>query len=416
MLLSHSSHGAALLARSPNRAAQAAQRRVLPLRVTTGRVCANGKREREASALLVRSASDNPASISTSTSTSQQEHRRRDQLLLTATHFYERAWSLRDPKEADLEPFLAQGHVQRDMVWQAGRESAGRASMAKGMRHMRRAVYPDLSFSVERTAVVAGESADEAVFVEWTFRGTFEGRADVARGVTVFDFDASSSPKIIRSSVYRQVKRSSQRPSQEIQLSPSKFLTSLFQTSNSISFTSIVFISSFHRHFRPRSTSRGGRARARSRRGCCWSGGRGSSEELKLFSSAVKSSKSQVFSALSFSLFSLSSFSFSAEQVGKGVGRLGCRLLLLLAAAIGRLCARRRGRKRINSSEQVPAATASEQVPTAAAASSEQVRAGHDAARGQRRRVSRLPERGRGAGGRRRRARAVEGVEVDRAR
>ena len=78
---------------------------------------------------------------------------------------------------------------------------------------MRRAVYPDLSFSVERAAVVVvaaaaaaageGDLNKDAVFVEWTFRGTFEGRADVASGVTVFDFDPSSL-KILRSSVYRQ--------------------------------------------------------------------------------------------------------------------------------------------------------------------------------------------------------------------
>lgn len=86
--------------------------------------------------------------------------------------------------------------------------------MAKGMRHMRRAVYPDLAFSVDRASVVAeGSGRDSVVFVEWTFRGTFEGRADVARGVTVFEFEeverspsssSASSPRIVRSNVYRQ--------------------------------------------------------------------------------------------------------------------------------------------------------------------------------------------------------------------
>ena len=195
-------------------------------------VCANGKRVRsreQASTSLVRSstASDDTGSTSsTSTSTCSQRRHHRDQLVRTATLFYERAWSLPSPRDADLEPFLTEDHVQRDMVWQAGRESVGRAAMAKGMRHMRRAVYPDLAFSVDRASVVAeGSGRDSVVFLEWTFRGTFEGRADVARGVTVFDFEeegpsspspASSSPasssssassappRIARSSVYRQ--------------------------------------------------------------------------------------------------------------------------------------------------------------------------------------------------------------------
>lgn len=152
---------------------------------------------------------DNTTATSTSTSSRQQQQH--EHLLSTSRHFYERAWSIPSPKEADLKPYLTENHVQRDVVWQAGRESIGRASMAKGMRHMRRAVYPDLSFTVERAAVVAGDAEESSsVFVEWTFRGTFEGRADVARGVTVFDFssedddDDSSSLKIARSSVYRQ--------------------------------------------------------------------------------------------------------------------------------------------------------------------------------------------------------------------
>lgn len=78
---------------------------------------------------------------------------------------------------------------------------------------MRRAVYPDLTFSVDRASVVAeGSGRDSVVFVEWTFRGTFEGRADVARGVTVFEFEeekgspssSAPSPRIMRSNVYRQ--------------------------------------------------------------------------------------------------------------------------------------------------------------------------------------------------------------------
>ena len=158
--------------------------------------------------MSVRSASDNPTSPSPSPSTSSQQQQLHDHLIRTATHFYERAWSLSNPKDADLEAYLAENHVQRDMVWQAGREAAGRASMAKGMRHLRRAVYPDLSFSVEKGAVVIADAESNgcgSVLVEWTFRGTFEGRADIARGVTVFDFDNSSpSPRIARSSVYRQ--------------------------------------------------------------------------------------------------------------------------------------------------------------------------------------------------------------------
>ena len=65
-----------------------------------------------------------------------------------------------------------------------------------------------------------GSGRDSVVFVEWTFRGTFEGRADVARGVTLFEFDCAEEeeeeddekgppssrrpPRIARSSVYRQ--------------------------------------------------------------------------------------------------------------------------------------------------------------------------------------------------------------------
>ena len=161
------------------------------------------------------------SSSSSSTSTCSQRRHHRDQLVKTATLFYEKAWSLPNPRDADLEPYLTEDHVQRDRVWQAGRESVGRAAMAKGIRHMRRSVYPDLSFSVDRASVVAeGSGRDSVVFVEWTFRGTFEGRADVARGVTLFEFDCAEEeeeeddekgppssrrpPRIARSSVYRQ--------------------------------------------------------------------------------------------------------------------------------------------------------------------------------------------------------------------
>lgn len=111
-----------------------------------------------------------------------------------ATRFYEAAWSR--PDGASLLPDLvAVDHIQRDTVWQAGVDSVGRDRLAKGMRHMRR-VYPDLAFTVDRAA----ESDDGSVFVQWTFTGTFEGRADTGTGVTVFTFDGE---RIAKSTVYR---------------------------------------------------------------------------------------------------------------------------------------------------------------------------------------------------------------------
>lgn len=111
-----------------------------------------------------------------------------------ATRFYEAAWSRPDGATL-LTDLVAVDHVQRDAVWQAGVESVGRDRLAKGMRHMRR-VYPDLAFTVDRVA----ESDDGSVFVQWTFTGTFEGRADTGSGVTVFTFDGE---RIAKSTVYR---------------------------------------------------------------------------------------------------------------------------------------------------------------------------------------------------------------------
>ena len=113
----------------------------------------------------------------------------------TAVRFYEEAWSR--PDGASLLPDLvAEQHVQRDAVWQEGRESVGRDRLAKGMRHMRRAVYPDISFVVKHAA-----ESDERVMVEWRMAGTFEGRADTGAGVTVFEFDGAG--RIAASTVYR---------------------------------------------------------------------------------------------------------------------------------------------------------------------------------------------------------------------
>jgi hypothetical protein len=221
MLLSQASPSAASLSRASN--CNKARCFMTSLRIKQS-IFANTRREsplRDASprsgivgASAASSASngdETPSTPSTpSTSSRQQQHHdNHARLLFTAKRFYEHAWSLPNPSEADLEPYLSEGHVQRDLVWQAGRESVGRGAMAKGMRHMRRAVYPDLSFTVEKAAVVDDESksATTSVFVEWVFRGTFEGRADIARGVTVFDFEGGGergSGKIARSSVYRQ--------------------------------------------------------------------------------------------------------------------------------------------------------------------------------------------------------------------
>ena len=89
MLLSKSPHGTFSLARAR------CVTTMLPLtrRVTEkSAVCANaGKRARERAS-----------------STSS--------LVRTATLFYERAWALPNPRDADLEPYLTEDHVQRDLV------------------------------------------------------------------------------------------------------------------------------------------------------------------------------------------------------------------------------------------------------------------------------------------------------------
>ena len=113
----------------------------------------------------------------------------------TAVRFYTDAWSRADGA-ALLPDLVAADHVQRDAVWQEGRATVGRDRLAKGMRHMRRAVYPDITFAVTRAA-----AADDGVFVEWTMTGTFEGRADCGAGVTVFTFDDGG--RIASSTVYR---------------------------------------------------------------------------------------------------------------------------------------------------------------------------------------------------------------------
>lgn len=112
-----------------------------------------------------------------------------------AAAFYEGAWS-RPDGGALLAALVADDHVQTDAVWQAGVQTVGRDRLNKGMRHMRR-IYPDLAFTVNRVA----EADDGAVFCEWSFSGTFEGRRDAGRGVTVFQFD--DQDRIAASTVFR---------------------------------------------------------------------------------------------------------------------------------------------------------------------------------------------------------------------
>ena len=115
-----------------------------------------------------------------------------------ATALYAKAWS--EPGgDALLADLVSDSHAQCDEVWQADRPPrVGRASLAKGMRHMRR-IYPDLTFTVAQ-AVASPSSAD--VFVEWELTGTWEGKGERAFGVSVLAFDAEG--KVSRTRVFRQ--------------------------------------------------------------------------------------------------------------------------------------------------------------------------------------------------------------------
>lgn len=116
----------------------------------------------------------------------------------TATALYEQAWS-QPGGDALLATLVSESHAQCDEVWQSSRPPRiGRASLAKGMRHMRR-IYPDLRFEVAQ-AVASPSTGD--VFVEWIMRGTWEGVEEAASGVSVLSFDEES--KVSRTRVFRQ--------------------------------------------------------------------------------------------------------------------------------------------------------------------------------------------------------------------
>ena len=116
----------------------------------------------------------------------------------TATALYEQAWST-PGGDALLAALVSDQHAQCDEVWQASRPPRiGRASLAKGMRHMRR-VYPDLRFEVSQAAA---SPATGDVFVEWVMRGTWEGKEEQASGVSVLSFDGEG--KVSRTRVFRQ--------------------------------------------------------------------------------------------------------------------------------------------------------------------------------------------------------------------
>jgi len=118
--------------------------------------------------------------------------------IATATALYDQAWT-KPGGDALLNDLVAPDHAQCDEVWQADRPPrVGRASLAKGVRHMRR-IYPDLAFSVAQ-AVACPSTGD--VFVDWVLTGTWEGRAERASGVSVLSFDGEG--KVVRTRVYRQ--------------------------------------------------------------------------------------------------------------------------------------------------------------------------------------------------------------------
>jgi hypothetical protein len=107
-----------------------------------------------------------------------------------------------------LDALMAEGHSQRDMLWQPGREGGGRERMATGISAYR-SHYPCLRF---RVLAVMPDAAAQRCAVEWSACGAPETDASSADdcsleeegsfcGVTVLQFHGG---QIVESRVYRQ--------------------------------------------------------------------------------------------------------------------------------------------------------------------------------------------------------------------
>lgn len=81
---------------------------------------------------------------------------------------FEQAWSKGDT--AVLDEVMAEGHIQRDMIW-GGAGSEGRAALQKGVSAFRQ-FYPDLTFTIK---TISPDPQQGICFVEWMAEGTYSG-------------------------------------------------------------------------------------------------------------------------------------------------------------------------------------------------------------------------------------------------
>lgn len=116
---------------------------------------------------------------------------------------YEEAWSKGNVEV--LDDVLAEGHLQRDMIW-AWSASEGRAALQRGITAFRKA-YPDLIFNIETLVVDVDQSL---CIVEWTAEGTYSGsfegvnatgEPETLVGMTALKI---SDNQIVESRVYRR--------------------------------------------------------------------------------------------------------------------------------------------------------------------------------------------------------------------
>lgn len=120
----------------------------------------------------------------------------------TVLQLYEEAWSKGNVDV--LDDVLAEGHLQRDMIW-PGASSEGRAALQRGITKYRER-NPDLKFTIDTLVVDVDQSL---CIVEWVAQGisgpseevSAAGEPETLVGMTALKI---SDNEIVESRVYRR--------------------------------------------------------------------------------------------------------------------------------------------------------------------------------------------------------------------